>query len=422
MKIIIWTGAAWEPWGPSSIDMGGIGGSETAAVHMAFELAKRGHDVEMFGEHSDKEGWYAPNVFNCWITAPPPQGPGYVRYRRYQDGVEDPKLLECDVFISSRDKRAVRLLSEDAAKVKILWIHDVHCGDDWENDLLAYDRIFCLTKWHKSFVEGVYPHVEPAKIVVTRNGIDPARFVDLDWKAKGPSFVYSSSPDRGLDVILDMWPKIRDLQPTATLNVYYGFENWKKLNAQNKRGLAIVDYMFDRVTSMADEGVYYHGRVGQAELAEAHKKALIWFYPTRFSETSCITALEAQAAGCCVVTSKLAALEETASIWNLLGGSNKSREYQVMALDLISHFFTAWKLDSRVSEVVKPGDCHNPGYLTAQAARSWALKQSWAAVAADWESQFDGLVEGKTEQCRQCGSVVNGHHPCPGVPGWEEHQ
>ena len=140
--------------------------------------------------------------------------------------------------------------------------------------------------------------------------------------------MYSSSPDRGLDVVLDMWPKIRTLEPKATLGVYYGFETMKKMNEGNKRGSAIVNYLFDRVTSMADEGVYYHGRVGQAELAEAYKKSLIWFYPTRFSETSCITAIEAQAAGCCVVTSKLAALEETASLWPLLEGSNKSPAYQ----------------------------------------------------------------------------------------------
>jgi glycosyltransferase involved in cell wall biosynthesis len=421
MKIVIWTGAAWEPWGPPSVDVGGIGGSETAAVAMARELARRGHEVVMFGEHKGFEGiWQDVDRWGREVSAGESSKISSVKYVRYQDGVEDPKLLECDVFVSSRDKRAIRLLPDGAAKAKVLWIHDVHCGDDWDNDVLRFDRVYCLTKWHKGFVEGMYPHVDPAKIKVTRNGIDPDRFRDLDWKAKGPSFVYSSSPDRGLDVLLDMWPKIRALEPGATLDVYYGFENWRKLNAENKRGLAVVNYMFERVTSMADEGVRYHGRVGQRELAEAQKKALIWFYPTRFSETYAITALEAQAAGCCVVTSKLAALEETASIWTLLEGSNKSPAYQEKALDLIAHYLTAWEIDNRVSEVVKPGDCHNPGHLTAQAARSWALKQTWASVAEDWERDFEELVP--AEQCGQCGAVIEGYHACPGVPGWEEHQ
>ena len=59
MKIVIWTGAAWEPWGPPSV-IGGIGGSETAAVHMARELANRGHEVVMFGEHEGFEGLHQP--------------------------------------------------------------------------------------------------------------------------------------------------------------------------------------------------------------------------------------------------------------------------------------------------------------------------------------------------------------------------
>jgi protein O-GlcNAc transferase len=393
VKIIIWTGAAWEPWGPSSIDSGGIGGSETAAIHMATELAKRGHDVEMFGDHEGSQGWYAPHAQGCpWIKFSVFMAPGCVRYRHYKDAVEDPGLLGCDVFISSRDKRALRLKPE--AKTKVLWIHDVHCGDDWENDLLAFDRIYCLTRWHEDFVRGVYPHVEPTKFKVTRNGIDPTRFADLDWAKKGPSFVYSSSPDRGLDVVLDMWPSIKALRPDATLGVYYGFENWRKLNAENKRGLAIIDYMEARVRSMGEAGVTYHGRVGQKELAEAHKKALVWFYPTAFSETSCITALEAQAAGCCVVSSKLAGLAETALFWPLIEGRNKSADYQRSALDQIALHFAARWLDEKVAAAAQgdPGTCFISNNIKARAARDWALLRTWAGVAEEWERDFAAMA------------------------------
>lgn len=661
MKIVIWTGAAWEPWGPPSVDHGGIGGSETAAVHMAYELGRRGHEVVMFGDHAGFEGTWDH-------TSWPRDGArtAHVLYRRYQEAVEDPKLLECDVFVSSRDKSVVRILP--SARAKVLWLHDVHVGDDWENDLLQFDRLYALTRWHKKFVEGVYPHVDQEKIVVSRNGIDPSRFADLDWTKKKPHFVYSSSPDRGLDVLLDMWPKIRELRSDAELHVYYGFDTWRKMNAQNKRGLAVVEYMFSRVTQSEDEGIRYHGRTGQTELAEAQKKALIWCYPTRFSETSClhgdslvsvpgdhrtglpvrvpirdlagkknipvysfdevekrfkigtmlwckkmktapsmvaldlddgstlkltpehrvmnydaewvearnlkvgdrlmalhhrydilvtdyngkwvsesrlvgewmagrrlarnehvdhkdpvrlnnspemleilsasdhhrkthsgkkirkdharkvgerfkiwvrsnmpevrarniangrklwknvkamapddrktwlqnrtekkmhtlasiklsnpsarnqnhkivairkipggpvydmevrdthtfvadgvvvhncITALEAQAAGCCVSTSKLAALEETASMWPLIPGLNSSAAYQARALDQISHYLTAWDVDS------KSDDGRGPGHLLAQAARNWALGQTWAAIAEEWERDFLGLM------------------------------
>ena len=151
---------------------------------------------------------------------------------------------------------------------------------------------------------------------------------------------------------------------------------------------------------------------------------MIWFYPTRFSETSCITALEAQAAGCCVVTSKLAALEETASSWSLLEGSNKSPGYQEKALDQITHYLAAWDLDKKITTIADEGrgDCNSPGHLTAQAARAWALGQTWAAVARDWDDDFLSMIHDKDAQCNQCGAVVEGYHACQGVPGWEEGQ
>ena len=61
-------------------------------------------------------------------------------------------------------------------------------------------------------------------------------------------------------------------------------------------------------------GIVLHGRVNQAELAEAMLSASVWFYPTWFSETSCITAMEAQAAGLICVCPPIAALAETTSV------------------------------------------------------------------------------------------------------------
>ena len=404
MKIIIWTGAAWECWGPLSVD-GGIGGSETAAIQMGNELARRGHEVVMFGDHDGFEGYWTPGGEggghpDYYKAA----GLRFVRYLSYKKAVEDPKLLACDVLVSSRSKQVVRLKPD--AKVKVLWVHDVHVGDDWENDLFHFDRVYCLTRWHKGYFESMYPHIDPTKIQITRNGIDPSRFADLDWRKKQASFVYSSSPDRGLDVLMDLWPSIKTLRPEATLDVYYGFETWRKLLKENKRGLAVVDYLQGRVESMAAEGVTYHGRVGQKELAEAHKKALIWLYPTKFCETYGITALEAQAAGSCVITSKLAGLTETASKWDsLIEGSNKSREYQDAALDWLGHYFTAWDIDKKHAEAFSDEEIKddvdgailnsNPIHLTAQAARRWALKQTWATLAGEWEDDFNKLVEAK---------------------------
>jgi len=55
------------------------------------------------------------------------------------------------------------------------------------------------------------------------------------------------------------------------------------------------------------------GRIGQKQLADEMMQARVLSYPTAFLETSCITAMEAKAAGLPIVTSDLGALHETAA-------------------------------------------------------------------------------------------------------------
>lgn len=376
MKISIWTGHAFEPWGPSSIDGGGIGGSETAAVHMASELANLGHEVVMFGEHQGKEVLWVPMPGEPeWIS-----GPGSVEYVDFRRALENPKMLACDVFVSSRDKTVLRLKPD--AKIKVLWIHDIHVGDDWENEIPLFDRIYCLTRWHREFVMEHYPHVEPDKFHLTRNGIDPTRFEPgLPWRnllaRKRPRFVWSSSLDRGLDVMLDLWPEIRKMEPAATLHVYYGVDNWRKLNAENKQGLAVVDFMMARIESLNSEGVIYHGRVGQKELAQAHMDSLVWAYCTQWLETSCISALEAQAAGAFPITSRIAALPETVRHGALIPGRNKSAAYKASFLSAL-----------RLALDDGPSLTGELPSKVAEANRAWALEQTWEGVARQWQEEF----------------------------------
>ena len=74
-------------------------------------------------------------------------------------------------------------------------------------------------------------------------------------------------------------------------------------------------------------GVHYHGRAGQAEVARSYAQSQLWLYPTDFLEVSCITAMEAQAAGCKVVATRCGALPETApGVW-LVDGKTSDPGY-----------------------------------------------------------------------------------------------
>jgi glycosyltransferase involved in cell wall biosynthesis len=126
-------------------------------------------------------------------------------------------------------------------------------------------------------------------------------------------FFYASSPDRGLIALLDMWPAILKTWPNATLDVFYGWEGCKKLAAINPEWTAGYRQIWRQWKTLKSQpGVIDRGRVSHETIACEMQRAPVFFYPTLFEETGCLTAAKARAAGCVPVTHPIAALAETA--------------------------------------------------------------------------------------------------------------
>lgn len=362
LRIVFYLGSCFERWDPTSLDRG-IGGSETAAIHMARELAKRGHNVNVYAD-PEMPGTFA--------------GICYHRHEKFRGE-------QCDVFISSRAPWAIDQFGPVRAKVKLLWVHDVDVGADgpqMQRHLLAFDRVLCLSEWHRSYFLSRYFGLDPAKVLVTRNGIDPGRFICCDRGEPGPhhdhktnSLVWSSSPPRGLDNMLYNFGLIRQRVPDAELHVYYGFDCWESF--ARARGAAGELAEIERYKALlpplgsSRDGVHYHGRVGQQELADAFMRAKVWPYLSGFPETSCISAMEAQAAGCLPVCSNAAALPETVKHGVVV---------DITKPDAPQIWFDA------VVRALTDEDWRRP---QAEAARAYALANlSWSALAAEWEALF----------------------------------
>jgi len=351
LDIVIWTGNAWEKWSPLSIDRGGIGGSETAAVKMAQYLRQLGHRVRVVSDCQDQAGEY--------------DGVIYLDYREFE---RNPESLVCDILVVSR--QAWVLNYKLKARKKYLWVHDIHVGDTTAEVLGQAERIFCLSNWHREFFLGTYPWLAREKVVVTRNGIDLPRFAKEPVKI-GNRIVYGSSPDRGLSRLLALFPRIRNEVKDAELHVYYGFDNWEKMAKGNPVQLAEIERL--RNLLHTTPGVHTHGRVSQQELADAYLSAKVWAYPTWFSETSCITAMECQAAGCVPVTTSLAALSETVRSGVLIQPPENSDNYQDV---FVQHVAGMLKNEELRGTVARQG-------------REIAMKSfGWPTVAAEWTIMF----------------------------------
>lgn len=123
---------------------------------------------------------------------------------------------------------------------------------------------------------------------------------------------YFSSYDRGLECLLNMWPKIREQVSEATLDIYYGWTTFDKVHSSNPTMMKWKWGIIRKLSELRNQGVTEHGRVDHETLAKAMKEIQVLAYPTEFTEIHCITALKTAEAGMAQVHTGVAALKETA--------------------------------------------------------------------------------------------------------------
>src|SRR5206468_2315796 len=96
---------------------------------------------------------------------------------------------------------------------------------------------------------------------------------------------------------------------------------------------------FGELYRTADQpGVAWHGSVSQPVLLQNLARTGLFLYPNTFAETSCMAAIEAQAAGCVVITSAKAGLNETVENGRTgicIAGEPASADYQRQFIEAV---------------------------------------------------------------------------------------
>lgn len=355
----IYCGPNWNTWHPFDIETKGLGGSETAAIRLAQELSKLGFIVTVYGECD-------------------PACVADVIYRHHTtfDPLDTRGGLICSRIPEVGDRPI-------AAATRLLWVHDVDCGDRLTQARAdVFDAILGLSRWHVSHLKGRYPFARD-KILQTRNGIHHRYFNPLPWEDRAQRVVYSSSPDRGLDVLLELWPQIRAKVPDAEL-VYCYPDVYDAVADQQP---AVAEHR-DKIRALADQpGVQRLGALPQPGVARLLCESRVWAHPSwasladqPFCETSCIAAMEAQAAGCYVVAASWGALKDTVR-WGALVNDGPMSD--------------RWKA-GMVQEIIRG--------LTEPETGNAAVEKAPAAVAdMDWQ----GVAV-------EIGKLIAGRDPNPG--------
>lgn len=303
-SVVVWTGYAIGAWHPSDIYTRGLGGSETAAWRLSEELAAMGYAVTLYGQF-DEDGVFGDVILRDFRSYDPSE---YVF-----------------AFVSFRNARVYDNFRPNAEHT-YLWLEDLagaHSEGLTPENAKHIDRICAVSHWHKGHMLEAYPWLDGGQVVACRNGIDLS-FFEAEGIERERRVIYSSSPDRGLDILLEIWPRVREQVPDAELVSTYS--RWYDIVAE---GNPVIQAQRAHITELLDQpGVKrLHGGLGQKALAELMMSSLVWVHPSWYSvgdmqmwETSCISAMEAQAAGCVVVASNWGALSETVQVGTLIDG------------------------------------------------------------------------------------------------------
>ncbi len=306
--VAVWTGYAIGPWHPFDITQRGLGGSETAAVRLAEELSAMGYAVSLYGQF-EEEGVIGDVLLRD--------------FRRF-----DP-TKPLDVMVGFRN--AQRFNDPVNARTNILWLEDLAGAERLDQQNAAnIDYICGVSHWHRQNILDRYPWLDPAKVKACRNGITHKFFETEPAPERELRVLYTSSPDRGLDIVLECWPMVRELVPDAELVSTYS--RWYDIVAEANP----IAYQFrSRIDELAKQpGVTrLKGGLGQGKLAHLMRSSMVWCHPSwysdgdfEFHETSCISAMEAQAAGLAVVASNWGALTETVQHGFLIDGDPRVKD------------------------------------------------------------------------------------------------
>ena len=265
----------------------GIGGAELALLTNCETFHNAGYEVVLFNDPTDKYG----SPFE-------------------QRGKDD--------FCPDEDWDAVIAFRSPNSRIhsfrgfKVWWSTDQYTIGKFDEFAPTVNKIVTISPFHADYFRKEYG---------IRNTITidlPVRIDDYKQeveKVRGRC-IFTSVPDRGLQILHAAWPLIKRDFPDSSLVITSDYRLWGYIenNAQH------------RLSWLHHRGVDFLGAVPRRRLVEEQLKAQVHTYPVTYNELFCIAVAESQVAGVWPVTASTGAVRTT-NMGTVLEGNYQKPEW-----------------------------------------------------------------------------------------------
>jgi len=220
------------------------------------------------------------------------------------------ELLENFQIICSRPRDL------DGSKIRLFWCHDLPEDPEsakfrdvkWRN---KFHKFIFISNWQYQRYQLVHGLPYDQKSIILESGIIPAPESCFDKPDDKIRLVYTSTPQRGLDILVHVFKELAKDNPDIHLDVFSSFKiyGWDDADKQ-------FEHLYDEIRNHPQ--MTYHGFVPNDQLKEHLNKSHIFAYPSVWTETSCRAMLEAMSAGLVCVHPNLGALPESSGGLNVM--------------------------------------------------------------------------------------------------------
>lgn len=249
----------------------GVGGAELALLTMCRIWKEDGHDVVLYNDPRNPNG-------SCFE-------------QRAISTFSANEKRDFLIVFRSPNPRAI-----PAKGKKVWWSCDQYTVGSFADFAGYVDKIVCISPFHADYFSRAYG-ITDAVVIDLPVRLDEVKFGE---KIKN-HMVFTSVPDRGLQHLWRIYPRIRASIPDLTLTITSDYRLWGagELNQQH-RGRWIIH-----------DGVNFLGALPRTRYLEEIAKAELMVYPGTYDELFCISVAEAQAAGVVCITTATGALATT---------------------------------------------------------------------------------------------------------------